>query len=211
MQYEWDYITSLAYLTLKEINYSFFPMPPNKIKCRDAMIISYQKYSSKTGLSVEQITCGHELDDAFVLKGLRPGIAFILYNKDKYDNRIKHTLWHEIGHIKCNHQKHGDKEEIEAHFFAAQANAPNVLIKEIAKRGYRIDVPFLVECFGLSQEAAVKKKEYIQKYGFEHSNEYDDMILRLYSEYINIKYPARTKYYHDDYFDKLEEERVKWY
>ena len=210
MQFDWEYITSLAYVTLKEIGCSSFPTPPNKIKCKDAMIISYQKYASKTGIAIDQITCGHELEDAFVLKGLRQGMTFILYNKNKYDNRIKHTLWHEIGHIKCNHQKHGDKEEIEAHFFAAQANAPNVLIKEIAKRGYSINIPFLMECFGLSQEAASKKKEYLKKYSFEHSNVYDDVILGLYADYINAKYPLKTKYYLDDYFDNLERERERW-
>lgn len=70
---------------------------------------------------------------------------------------MKHTLWHEIGHIKCGHKKHSEREEIEAHFFAAQANAPNILIKAISQRGYSINVPFLVECFGLSKEAAEKK------------------------------------------------------
>lgn len=210
MLYDWNYINSLAYLTLIEVNCSYFPTPPNKITCKDAMIISYQKYARITGYSIDQITCDHELDDAFVLKGLRPGLTFILYNKDKYDNRVKHTLWHEIGHIKCNHQKHGEKEEIEAHYFAAQANAPNVIIKEIARRGYSINTPFLQECFGLSQESANKKWGYLKKYGFEHTNEYDDMILGLYYQYINTKYPIKTKYYNDDYFDNLENERSKW-
>lgn len=210
MLYDWNYINSLAYLTLIEVNCTYFPTPPNKITCKDAMIISYQKYARITGYSIDQITRNHELDDAFVLRGLRPGMTFILYNKDKYDNRIKHTLWHEIGHIKCNHQKHGEKEEIEAHYFAAQANAPNVIIKEIARRGYSINTPFLQECFGLSQESANKKWEYLKKYGFEHTNEYDNMILGLYYQYINTKYPIKTKYYNDDYFDNLENERSKW-
>ena len=131
--FEWSKITSLAYLTLLELNIQEFPIPAKKIKCKGVMISSYQNYAKKTGLSMDKITLGHELEDAFLLKGLRPGLILILYNKEKYGPRMKHTLWHEIGHVKCDHNKHSEKEEIEAHFFAAQANAPNVLIKTIAK------------------------------------------------------------------------------
>lgn len=166
MNCDWNGITSLAYLTLLELNLHEFPIPVNKIKCNGVKISSYQRYSKVTGLPIEEITLGHELDDAFLLKGLRPGLTLILYDKEKYGARLIHTLWHEIGHIKCNHQKHSDQEEIEAHFFAAQANAPNVLIKEIANRGYEITVGFLMECFGLSEEAAKKKTNYLNRYGF---------------------------------------------
>lgn len=211
MQYDWSGITSLAYLTLLELDLHEFPIPANKIKCKGVKISSYQKYAAKTGLSIEEITLGHELDDAFLLKGLRPGLTLILYDKEKYGARMKHTLWHEIGHIKCDHKKHSEKEEIEAHFFAAQANAPNVLIKTIAQRGYNIDVPFLMECFGLSEEAARKKKDYLSKYHFDHTNEFDDVVLLQFTDYINSKYPPKTTHFYDDYYDDLEKEREKWY
>ena len=135
----------------------------------------------------------------------------ILYNKEKYGPRMKHTLWHEIGHIKCGHKKHSEQEEIEAHFFAAQANAPNILIKAISQRGYSINVSFLVECFGLSKEAAEKKMEYLQKYSFNHSNEYDDLVQLQFAQYLNQKYPTKTNHYYDDYFEDMEKERQGWY
>lgn len=210
MAYNWSFITSTAYLTLLELNIHQFPIPANKINCKDVMIRSYQKYAKKTGLSIKEISLGHELDDAFLIKGLRPGLNLILYNKEKYGPRLKHTLWHEIGHIKCQHRKHGEQEEIEAHFFAAQANAPNVIIKEISKRGYPITPQFLADCFGLSDEAAQKKKRYLNQYGFEHSNEYDDIILAQFNDYINFKYPPKTNRFFDDYYDDLEKEREKW-
>ena len=208
--YDWSAITSLAYLTLIELDVRVFPIPTNKIKCKGVKIRSYQKYAAKTGLSIETITLGNELEDAFLLKGLRSDLTLILYDREKYGARLKHTLWHELGHIKCNHQKHGEQEEVEAHFFAAQANAPNILIKNIAKRGYVIDVPFLMECFGLSEEAAKKKKNYLSNYGFEHSNENDDLIEVLFMDYINEKYPPRTQSYYDDYYDELERDRENW-
>lgn len=211
MRCDWSRITSLAYLTLLELNLHEFPIPANKIKCKGVKISSYQKYAAKTGLSIEEITLGHEFDDAFLLKGLRSDLTLILYNKDKYGARLKHTLWHEVGHIKCNHLKHSEQEEIEAHFFAAQANAPNILIKTIAQRGYAITVPFLMECFGLSEEAAQKKKNYLSKYSFDHTNEYDDVILMQFSNYINAKYSPKTRHFYDDYYEDMEKQREKWY
>lgn len=211
MKYEWGAITSLAYLTLIELDLHAFPIPPNKIKCKGAKITSYQRYAQKTGLSVEDVACDHELDDAFVLKGLRQGITLILYNKEKPNSRIKHTLWHEVGHVKCDHQKHSAREEIEAHFFASQANAPNVLIKAIAQRGYKIDVPFLMECFELSEESANKKMDYLKKYHFDHSNDFDDIVLTQFLGFINLRYPIKTKHYEDNYYENLERDREKWY
>ena len=211
MRYDWAKITSLAYLTLLELDIHEFPIPAKKIRCKDVIISSYQKYAKKTGLPIEKITLGHELEDAFLLKGLRPNVTPILYNKEKYGPRMKHTLWHEIGHIKCGHKKHSEQEEIEAHFFAAQANAPNILIKAISQRGYSINVPFLMECFGLSKEAAEKKMEYLQKYSFNHSNEYDDLVQVQFTQYLNQKYPPKTNHYYDDYFEDMEKERQGWY
>jgi len=209
MSYDWSSITSLAYLTLIELDLREFPIPTNKIKCKGVKISSYQNYAKKTGLSISEIMLGNELEDAFILK-IPPNIPLILYDKEKYGARIKHSLWHEIGHIKRNHIKHGDDEEIEAHFFAAQANAPNVLIRNISQRGYTIDIPFLMECFDLSEESAKKKKNYLSKYGFEHLNEYDDVVLMQFAEYINAKYPPKTQSFYDDFYDELERERENW-
>jgi len=210
MAYDWASITSLAYLTLIELDLREFPIPKNKIKCKGVKIVSYQKYAEKTGLSIEQITLGHEMEDAFLLKGLRPNLNLILYDKEKYDARMKHTLWHEIGHIKRNHSVHGEREEIEAHFFSAQANAPNVVIKAISQRGYKIDVKLLMEHFGLSEESAKKKMEYLGKYAFDHTNEFDDTLSLQFSDYINAKFPPKTQHFYDDYFDEMERERVNW-
>ena len=209
MSYDWSSITSLAYLTLIELDLNEFPIPANKIKCKGVKISSYQNYAKKTGLSINEIKLGNELEDAFVLK-IPPNIPLILYDKEKYGARLKHTLWHEIGHIKRNHKKHGKDEEIEAHFFAAQANAPNVIIKAISQRGHKIDVPFLTERFGLSEESAKKKIDYLSKYGFDHANDYDDTLLLHFSNYINSNYPPKTQHFYDDYFDELEQKRTSW-
>lgn len=210
MQIDWQNITSLAYQTLLELDIQQFPIPVKKIKCKDVIISSLQKYSAITGYSLDTLTLNHELDDAFLLKDLRPGLSIILYNRDKYSPRMKHSLWHEIGHIKCRHTKHGDQEEIEANYFAAQATAPNVLIKEIVSRGYQLNVPLLVQCFGISTMAAQKKIDYINQHGFIHSNPYDNVVLLQFASYIDKAYPKMTQYAYNNYFDDLEEERLRW-
>ena len=210
MSYDWSSITSAAYMALLEQNAHEFPIPSDKIKCKGVKISSFQNYAKITGLSIEEIKLGNVLEDAFLLK-LPKRIPLILFDADKSAARVKHSIWHEIGHVKLNHKKHGKDEEVEAHFFAAQANAPNILIKNISERGYTIDASFLKDCFGLSEESANKKKEYLSKYGFMHLNEYDDFILNMFSEYINAKYPLKTKHYYDEYFDEKEQERLNWH
>lgn len=211
MQCDWASITSSAYMTLLELNLKEFPIPLDKIKCKGVRISSLQNYAAKTGLSMEEISCGHELDDAFLLKEIRPGVNMILYNKDKFDKRVRHSLLHEVGHFKCGHMKHGEQEEVEAHFFAAQANAPNVLIKAITQRGHQVNKAVLMGCFGLSDESANKKMEYLQKYGFNHANEFDDVVLAQFSGFIDATYPNRNRHFYDEYYDERDKEREQWY
>ena len=210
MRYDWKEITSSAYLTLLELGVSEFPIAAKKIKLKDVIISSYHKYAELTGVSVEEISLECEFDDALLIKELRPGLKLVLYNKNKYDARLKHTLLHEVGHIKRDHNKHGDQEELEAHFFAAQANAPNVIIKALVQRGYKPDVRLLMEHFGLSEESAKKKVEYLGKYGFEHENDFDDTLLLQFTDYINNNFPPKTQTFYDDYFDEMERERANW-
>jgi len=209
LQCDWNNITSLAYQTLIELKLLSFPIPPNKIKCKNTVITSYQQYAEMVGCSVDELTCGKEVDDGLFLDELRPGLKMILYNEEKYDARVKHTLWHEVGHVQLGHKKHGEQEEIEAHFFASQANAPNVLIKAIALRGHKIDIDLLMQTFGLSEESAKKKLDYLSRFPSSHPNDYDSIMLQLFSRWLDEKFPNRVHY--DSYFDDLEFEREKWF
>ena len=190
------------------MNFTEFPVDPKKVKNKGVVISSYQHYARKTGLTVEQISLGHELDDAFFLGELRPGLKLILYNKEKYGARLKHTLWHEIGHVKLNHSNHADREEIEAHFFASQANAPNIIIKAISNRGYKISVSLLMQTFGVSKESANRKLEYLKKYNFEHENEHDATMLVQFSDFLDEKFPPKFQNFYDD--DERQFERDNW-
>lgn len=207
---DWDQITTEAYLTLLKLDIKSFPIPNRLIECKGAKIVSYQEYANVVNRPVSDIACECDLADAFLIRGIRPGLTIILYNAEVFDKRMKYSLWHEIGHIKCNHQKHGDQEEIEANYFASQVIAPNALIHEIARRGYTITLDLLVECFGLSKEAAKKKKTYIGKYGYNHTNDNDDLVRMQFSSFLNSKYPPISQNYYDSYYDELDREREKW-
>ena len=52
---------------------------------------------------------------------------------------------------------------------------------------------------------------YLNKYGFDHSNEYDDIVQMQFANYIDAKYPPKTKYFYDEYYDELDRERESWY
>lgn len=68
-----------------------------------------------------------------------------------------------------------------------------------------------MECFELSEKAAKKKKEYLSRYGFDHTNEYDDVVLIQFSNYIDTKYPPKIPHFYDDYYDDMEKECEKSY
>jgi len=210
LQYKWEKITSSAYLTLLEINFTEFPVNPKKLHSKEIIISSYQFYAKATETTVEQVSLGYELEDAFLLNGLREKVKIILYNENKNSARLQHTLWHEIGHIKLAHNhEQEEKEEIEAHFFAAQINAPNIILKSIANRGYLINENLLIKYFGLSKESAEKKMNYLRKYNFEHTNEHDEAVILQFSDFLNTTFPVKSQSYYDD-DEELERQRNTW-
>ena len=52
--------------------------------------------------------------------------------------------------------------------------------------------------------------KYLQKYNFNHNNEYDDLVQMQFVNYLNQKYPPKTNHFYDDYFEEMEKERQSW-
>lgn len=65
--------------------------------------------------------------------------------------------------------------------------------------------------FWLEWGSSKKENGFLNEYGFEHTNEYDDIVLMQFKAYIDLKYPPKTQRYFDDYFDELDKERESWY
>lgn len=211
MRYDFYGITSLAYMSLVSTGVVELPIKISDIKFDDILINSFQHYSKLTGIPVDELTDGREFDDGIYSRKLRAGVKLILYNKEKIDSRTKHTLWHEVGHDKCKHIRHAEREEKEAHFFATQANAPNAIIKLLRARGYTISKEFIIRCFDISEESANKKMKYLRSYPDIHKNECDDIVLLQFQDFLNSKYPPIARVQADNYFDKMEEQRANWY
>lgn len=170
------------------------PIDPQKFKFDDEIIVSsLQKYCYLTGADFEDSICQGFFSDGYVTEELRPGLKLILYDKNKYDPRMRFTILHEIGHIRLKHKKHGPREELEANFFAAQTIAPNVLVREAKRRGYQVTSDLLTSAFWISQECAERKLQFLCKYPETTPNEMDTKILNAYHQYLLFCLPMRTR------------------
>ena len=119
------------------------------------IIDSIQHYCLITGTTKEHYTY-NGYSGAYVLK-LKTGLFIILYDKDDSIHRQRWGIAHELGHIYLKHDNDGDKQEIEANFFAAQLLMPEIIIRYIKKLTGRFSFNQIVEYFDVSPEAAKKR------------------------------------------------------
>lgn len=98
------------------------------------------------------------------------GRYFIYYNTMKPSNRIRFTLFHEIGHIILNHHTEFKKEilqnsgdtgfmESEANIAARNLMAPAHIIRNLYTGIY----PFLSDIFKMSDEAVTNRMKWVNK------------------------------------------------
>jgi Zn-dependent peptidase ImmA (M78 family) len=185
-------VTTFAYREILRQGISTLPINATSFydsQNREIIVVSFQKYASLSGLSLNLLTVGGCFGEGLAMRRLRPDLNLLLYNEQSYNMRQRHTILHETGHFICNHNKHGEIEEVEAHFFASQFLTPNVLIREIKHRGYRISKKFLMNTFKISGEAADKKLNYLTRYPETHKNDYDAAILDSFNNYLNLNFP----------------------
>ena len=142
----------------------------------------------------------------------------IFYNQDEKPERVKFSMLHEYGHRKNGHDFRNEcKElyeiaEVETNYFAAQLLMPEQILREFQKRGKRIDKDFLMNTFGVSEQAAIKRIENLRKITWERNlleKQYDDIILNKYMPWINSIVPNNVEYYFIDDEEK-QKERELW-
>lgn len=135
----------------------------------------------------------------------------IFYNQNEMPERVKFSMLHEFGHKVNNHEFRVTSDEIygiaevETNYFAAQLLMPEQILREFQKRGKRIDKYFLMNTFGVSEQAANKRIENLNQITWERSQlekRYDDIILNKYLPWINSIVPNNIDYLFAD-----EEER----
>ena len=157
---------------------------------RQIIIDTFQNYARITGVSAQSLAPTDGLKDGYLIK--RGGLSIILYD-GYFPFGFEHAMWtitHEVGHVYLGHQTDGHKEEIEAHWFAAEYLSPEPIIREFATRLSQYNIPVkahdLMFLFPLSREAAIKRISSInRKYGWN----------TLYAEQLVNKYSVElTKY-----------------
>lgn len=106
----------------KELHLTSFPVNAMDV-CKKLGIIlkSYNKLDDKTYITVIRAS-----EDGLVAK--IEDHYVIYYNPSKSTERIRFTVFHEIGHIILRHLIHDEENEAEANFFAGYFIAPAPLI-----------------------------------------------------------------------------------
>lgn len=117
---------------------------------------SLQNYCYFTNKSFQQM--GFDKTENGCVVQLSENEFLILYNANHSHERINWTLAHEIGHIYLGHQADGTKEEIEAHFFAAQLLMPEIVLYQLAQELGSIDYIFIYDHCFVSMTAAWKNE-----------------------------------------------------
>lgn len=87
------------------------------------------------GITLKSYNQFDERTFSSVIRASEDGIVFkmdnhyrIFYNPSKRTERIRSTVFHEIGHIRLRHLIHDEENEAEANFFASYFLAPPPLI-----------------------------------------------------------------------------------
>ena len=116
----------------------------------------------------------------------------ILYD-DSIDNEPrKHWgIIHELGHAVLKHPCDSSPHEIEAHFFAAQLVAPEIVLIEILRRQGKITVSDLYHNFNVSYEAAEKRIHTLINRSCYNEDEIDKQLLEKFMPIIDREIPYR--------------------
>lgn len=192
-----------------------FPFSPEALVKEQSMIVcrSYRT-ARKYGIDINDF--GSESATIFRLGGK----SIIFYDEEKPEPHIAFSVLHEFGHDRLEHdfskkdEENYNKYEVETNFFAAQLLMPEQLIRELQRRGKRIECDFLQTVFGVSAQAAEKRIETLAKTNVEwHSRaekEFDDIILFRYAGFLNKICPNQYCYDFEDEYAR-QQKRNGWY
>ncbi len=179
----------------------------SEIKC-----CSYKKAKKFQELNIEDFGS----KSAVLIKNENKKIIF--YNESELKTRIRFSMLHEYGHDKLQHKldvnnvEIYEAYEIETNYFAAQLLMPEQLIRELQKRGMRINENKLIELFGVSEEAAEKRMTTLNKNLTLSKDEkyFDDLIIQKYKIWLDSIISPINSYnlfYKDE---ERQKERESW-
>ena len=182
----------------------------------DIAFCSYDKAINKYHQNIRQFgSCSAALIEM-------NGAYIIFYNESEPPYRVRFSIVHEFGHYILGHRlnlKQNDPlygiQEVEANCFAAQIIMPEQLLRQCTSRGKIISIDFIKNSFGVSDDAANKRKETLAKTIYEwrsrEERQYDDIIIEKYAQALNRIAPIshhQLYSFEDDY--EMERERNGW-
>lgn len=171
------------YIDIRDLNYD-----------KNIYFESIQNYCSTVKIDVNDFYINGLLKDGCTIK--YGDIYIVLYNSDiRHPGRLNWTLAHEIGHIYLGHTQDGDKEEVEAHWFAAQLLMPEFVIRYIKNKIGSINVIDLLMCFNVTGEAAARRLKSISKKYFHEIEAQEETILNKFMPYINNFCEKQKEFY----------------
>ena len=146
----------------------------------------------------------------------------IFYNETKPSTHSKFSILHELFHYESNHDLNAgekntelyNKQEVEANFFAAEMLMPEPVIKELEKRGKKMDAKEIQKVFGTSAKAAEIRFKTLKSYpSFLRSNEekeFDEYLVKFtFKKFIDSICPKMRKLDLQNEYE-LQAERDRW-
>ena len=148
------------------------------------------------------------------------GKKIIFYDDSKPLSHINFSKIHEFGHDDLGHvmsknisEELYKRQEIETNFYTAQILMPEQLLRYLQHQGISITVPFLVDNFGVSRQAAEKRISTLAKTNEEwrsrSEKEFDDIILYKYLPLIQRLCPSDLYDFEEE--ADLQRRRDSWY
>jgi hypothetical protein len=128
-------------------------------------------------------------DGCSCLVELKKGVFeyWIFYNDEICRERIRFTIFHEIGHIILGHTEESDLAESEANHFAAYAIAPPPLVHQMNVEDY-IDIAEIFDISGESAYYSMIRYNNWLKYGSRDYLEHEERIIQLFEPFMKNEF-----------------------
>mgnify|MGYP004609881461 FL=1 len=208
------YIKANEMLIKSSVIQSFPFLPKSLVKEQSSIVCRSYKKAKKYGVDITDF--GSESATIFRLGDK----SIIFYDETKPEPHIAFSILHEFGHDRLGHdftkkdEESYHRYEVETNFFVAQLLMPEQIIRELQRRGKRINRNFLQTIFGVSAQAADKRIETLAKTNSEwrsrDEKEFDDIILLRYADFLNKICPIQNYYDFEDEYAR-QQERYSWY
>lgn len=160
------------------------------------LIDSVQHFAETVNQPLSNFMCD-KFSGCCVLPNQRCNVV-LFDNSEKNEYRKHWGIAHEIGHLYLEHEKDGEKEEKEAHFFAAQIVMPEIVMYNLSDRCGGLTPEKICGLFNASYDSACKRVGTFQRRSCFSSSKEDKTLLEKFRPILDREYPnEKTKQFWD--------------